>query len=56
MGWLDGYSAVVTGAGSGLGKAIVGRFLTEGANVVAFDKSGEKLSALKTHHATPSRP
>ncbi|WAG81558.1 3-(cis-5,6-dihydroxycyclohexa-1,3-dien-1-yl)propanoate dehydrogenase [Metapseudomonas furukawaii] len=47
MGWLEGYSVVVTGAGSGLGLAIVERFITEGARVVAFDRSEEKLKTLK---------
>lgn len=46
MGWLEGKSIVVTGAGSGLGRAIVERFVTEGAWVVAFDKSEEKLKKL----------
>ncbi|MBP2320421.1 NAD(P)-dependent dehydrogenase (short-subunit alcohol dehydrogenase family) [Kibdelosporangium banguiense] len=47
MSWLDGHSAVVTGAGSGLGRAIVERFVDEGARVVAFDKSQQKLEELK---------
>jgi len=47
MGWLDGASIVVSGAGSGLGRAIVERFSAEGANVVAFDKSREKLAKLR---------
>ncbi|MEU6606381.1 3-(cis-5,6-dihydroxycyclohexa-1,3-dien-1-yl)propanoate dehydrogenase [Streptomyces shenzhenensis] len=45
--WLQGNSAVVTGAGSGLGRAIVHRFVEEGAQVVAFDKSEDKLHDLK---------
>jgi NAD(P)-dependent dehydrogenase (short-subunit alcohol dehydrogenase family) len=40
MGELDGKVAVVTGAGSGMGKATVEVFVREGAKVVAADVSG----------------
>jgi NAD(P)-dependent dehydrogenase (short-subunit alcohol dehydrogenase family) len=40
MGLLDGKVAVVTGAGSGMGKATVEVFVREGARVVAADVSG----------------
>lgn len=35
---LDGYVAVVTGAGHGIGRAIAARFVDEGARVVVFDE------------------
>ena len=40
MGLLDGKVAVITGAGSGMGKASVEVFVREGARVVAADVSG----------------
>jgi NAD(P)-dependent dehydrogenase (short-subunit alcohol dehydrogenase family) len=48
MGLLDGKVAVITGAGSGMGKASVNVFVREGANVVAGDISGaEKDTAAE---------
>ena len=47
MQWLENEVAVVTGAGSGIGRAVVSRFVEEGANVVAFDLSEQRLAALK---------
>jgi NAD(P)-dependent dehydrogenase (short-subunit alcohol dehydrogenase family) len=42
MGLLDGKVAVITGAGSGIGKAAVGIFVREGARVIAADISGSE--------------
>jgi len=47
MGWLDNTVALVTGAGSGLGRAIVDRFITEGANVGVLEINDDKAALLR---------
>lgn len=47
---LDGKTAVVTGASSGIGRAIVERFVAEGAKVFAFARNTEALKALEAEH------
>ncbi|MBQ8202602.1 MAG: SDR family oxidoreductase [Clostridia bacterium] len=44
---LENKSVVVTGASSGMGKAIVELFVKEGANVVAVARRADRLEALK---------
>lgn len=43
---LNGKSVVVTGASSGMGKAIVERFAKEGANIIAVARRKERLDEL----------
>lgn len=51
MGRLDGYRAVVTGAGSGIGRAVVRRYLAEGARVVGVVRSQADVAALESEGA-----
>jgi NAD(P)-dependent dehydrogenase (short-subunit alcohol dehydrogenase family) len=46
MGWLDGQVALVTGGGSGLGRALVERFVAEGARVGVLELNSDKAKQL----------
>jgi NAD(P)-dependent dehydrogenase (short-subunit alcohol dehydrogenase family) len=47
MGWLDGKSALLVGAGSGIGRATADAFLAEGARVTALELDTAKCAALE---------
>jgi NAD(P)-dependent dehydrogenase (short-subunit alcohol dehydrogenase family) len=46
MGWLDGTIALITGGGSGLGHALVQRFINEGAKVGVLEVNADRAAAL----------
>lgn len=46
-GWLEGKCALVVGAGSGIGRAVVTAFDAEGANVAVLERDPHKCDALR---------
>jgi NAD(P)-dependent dehydrogenase (short-subunit alcohol dehydrogenase family) len=53
-GWLDGKRALVVGAGSGIGRAVVDAFHAEGAQVAVLERDRGKCEALR--HELPEVP
>lgn len=50
MGWLEGEVALITGGGSGIGRAIVDRFVEEGARVAVVDIVQDRLDEVREAH------
>jgi NAD(P)-dependent dehydrogenase (short-subunit alcohol dehydrogenase family) len=55
MGMLDGQIALIVGGGGGIGRAVVARYLQEGASVLAVDHEPTRLSSLKSGLADSRR-
>lgn len=50
MGWLEGQVAIITGGGSGIGRAVVDRYVAEGAKVLVTDVDEAMLKELEAEH------
>ena len=54
MAQLEGQVALVTGGGSGIGRAVVDRYVEEGARVCVMDVVGRAARGAQ-HTARPAR-
>jgi cis-2,3-dihydrobiphenyl-2,3-diol dehydrogenase len=53
---LEGEVVLITGGASGLGRAIVDRFVDEGARLAVLDRSTERLETLSSQHGGKLEP
>lgn len=50
MGWLEGKTALITGGGSGIGRAVVERYVDEGAQVGVLELVDERVDELNEEY------
>jgi 2,3-dihydroxy-2,3-dihydrophenylpropionate dehydrogenase len=54
-GWLKDYVALITGGGSGIGRAVAERFVAEGASVTILGRNAAQLEEVVQASPDPSR-
>ena len=54
-GWLHGYVALITGGGSGIGRAVAERFVDEGASVTILGRNLDQLKEVVDASPEPGR-
>lgn len=54
-GWLEDKVALITGGGSGIGRAVADRYLAEGASVVITGRTQDKLDEVVNASSAPER-
>jgi NAD(P)-dependent dehydrogenase (short-subunit alcohol dehydrogenase family) len=54
-GWLEGYCALITGGGSGIGAAVAHRYVDEGAAVAIMGRGKDRLDDVLARSSNPRR-